>query len=365
MISSIISIGSLLTTLATKAGVAKEATAKAGKILGQATEAYNVLNTSSVSQQAGKTMISPMVAIEDTLIHQEYMSDLLTVINLRDIKDTLTHLAMQGSVNGIKISSFVDAINPRRAGFLSLQGAESFGNVAGFEAVGDKGGSKGIEKRVTVNGKSYSELTEYQPLAIGRTVEANVTIDGVQVSFPLTFRQVPVPVSSNDLETIFEAARPEDGFYGRLMMWKAGELTTPEFLTGTDKIQREFNIRKNDMSGYYKEAMARQSNNRMAALRTGVLSVNTMANTIIMSSDTARNIELELGVRFNGSGIEKIRKAVLANNIIIVNDGLGIFTFYSSSNNLAEERTRKEITVASKKDTSMDLQSLMKMFGGR
>lgn len=363
MITNILSLGATLINLAVRNGVGnKEALDVAGKVVTGAQNAYNVVSTNSVSQSAGKTLISPMVAVEDSLIHQEYMTDLMTVVNLRDIKDTLTHLAMQGEVNGIKISSLVDSINPRRAGFLALQGAEAFGNVAGFEAA--KPPTPKLEGRVTSSSKP-SELSEYQPLAVGRTVDAAVTIDGIQVNFPLTFRQVPVPVSANDLENIFEAARPQDGMYGRFVMWKAGELTTPEFLTGTDQIKREFNIRKNDMSGYYTEAQSRAEKNRMAALRTGVVSMNTMANTIILSSDTARNIELELGVRFSGSGISKIRKAVLANNIIVVNDGLGMFTFYSSSNNMPEEYTRKEITVASKKDTSMDLASLMKMFGGR
>lgn len=43
------------------------------------------------------------------------------------------------------------------------------------------------------------------------------------------------------------------------MMLQSGELTSPEFLTGTDQIKREFNIRMNDMSGYYKEATDRSS----------------------------------------------------------------------------------------------------------
>lgn len=362
MIPQILSFGSLVTQLAGNFGVAKDGIDKAKQVLDGAQTTYNVLSTSSLSQSAGKVLIAPMVAIEDTLIHAEYASDLMTIVNLRDIKDALTHLAMQGQVNGIKISSLVDSINPRRAGFLALRGAESFGlpanqvkpEFAGMEAAPPKGGKASIPN-----------LTEYQPLAIGRTVEASVMIDGTQVTFPLNFRQIPVPLSSNDLQTIFEAARPEDGLYARFMMWRAGELTNPEFLTGTDKIKREFNIRNNDLSGYYAEATDRASKNRKAALSTGVASMNTQANTIIMSADTARNIELELGVRFDSNGIAKIRKAVLANTIVVADDGMGVFTFYSSSTNIPETYTRKEITVASKKDTSMDLQSLMKMFGGR
>lgn len=356
MIPQILSIGSLLTQLAGNFGASKNATQAANSIIEGASKTYNTIATGNVAQSARYATISPMVAIENTLIHQDYMSDLLTVVALRDIKDTLTHFALQGEVKGIKISRLVESVNPRRAGLLSYSGLEAF----------DPSAKKAVmEGRVTVAGKTYADLTQYQPLALGRTCEASVNIDGHTVPFPLTFREIPVPISSNDLKEVFDAARPEDGMYGRWLMHKSGEITTPELLTGSDKIKREFNIRRNDMSGYYKEANKRASGNRAAAIRTGIISVNTEANTIIMSSETAKTIELEIGASFDGSGINRIRKAVLANNIIIVDDGLGSFTFYSSSSNIPERWTRKEITVASKKDTSLDLGALTKLFGGR
>lgn len=357
MIPQILSFGAMLTQLAGAFGASKDGVTEAKKIIDGATATYNVLKTGSLSQSASRTLISPMVAIENTLLHQDYMNDLMTVVNLRDIKDALSHLAQQGQVNGIKIADLVDGLNPRRAGFLSYAGAESFGQPANAK--------KPLDKLVTVNNKQLNDLNEYQPLAIGRTVEASVTIDGTQLTFPLTFRQTPVPVDSSSLQRIFEAARPEDGWFARVMMFRTKEITSPEFLTGTDEIKREFNIRKNDLSGYYNEAKDRESKNRVAALRTGVVSVNSQANTIIMSSETARNIELELGVRFDSSGIGKIRKAVLANTIIVVDDGLGLFTFHYAGNNMPEQWTQRQITVASKKDTSMDLASLSKLFGGR
>lgn len=362
MIPQILSLGAMLTQLAGAFGASKDGVADAKKIIDGASATYNVLKTGSLSQSASKTLISPMVAIENTLIHQEYMPSLMTVINLRDINDALSHFAQQGSVNGIKISDLIEGINPRRAGFLALQGAEAFGKVSGMEA---QMPSKGPDGLVTISGKQMADLSEYKPLAIGRTVDASVTIDGTTLTFPLTFRQTPIPVTSNDLQKIFEAARPEDGWFARIMMLRSSEITSPEFLTGTDEIKREFNIRKNDLSGYYNEATDRASKNTQAALRTGIVSVNTQANTIIMSSETARNIELELGVRFDGNGISKIRKSVLANTIVVVNDGLGLFTFYYSGNNMPEQWTLRDITMAGKKDTSLDLNSLAKLFGGR
>lgn len=371
MIVETISFGMMLSTIAKVIGKGKDITDQVDPMLDSATKVVNfvngITNTRSVSQSAGRVLISPMVAIERDLIHQEYMSDVMTVVNIRDIKDALTHISMQGEVDGIRISSLIDQINPRRAGLLALAGAEAFaGNEAHAPAVKEKAEKNPETKMVTIAGKQYSDLTTHQPLAIGRTVMASVRIgNGDPVEFPLNFRQVPVPVSTKDLHAIFEAARVTDGFFGRVTMYQGGEITQPELLTGTDQIKREFNIRMNDMSGYYDEAMARDSNNRKAALRTGLVSMNTMANTIIMSQSTADSIELELGLRFDRSGIDKIRQKVLANCIVIVDDDSGLFTFWTAGQPLPEKYTRREIQATAKKDTSMDLQSLMKLFNGR
>lgn len=378
MIPQVLSFGALVAQLATNFSGAKAGAEEAKKVLDGLAATYNVTQTGNLSKSASRLLVAPMTAIEKDIMHLPYMNDIMTIVNLRDIKDALAHLALQGGVNGIKIAELVDSINPRRAGYLSMVGAEAFGGYAqrtvdlytmlGGEAAGaveKPAKTPGAEKRITVGSKTYGDLTEYQPLAIGRTVDASVTIDGIPLTFPLTFRQIPMPITTDDIQTMFEAARPEDGFYGRSMMWRSGEITNPQFFTGTDVIAREFNIRNNDLSGYYKEAKDRESSNRMAALRTGVQSMNTMANTIIMSSDTKNNIEMEIGVSFDGSGIAKIRKAVLANTIVVVDDTAGVVTFYSPSTNKPEVWTIKQVTLTSKKDTSLDLQTLNKLLGGR
>lgn len=368
MIPQILTFGKLLTSLATLAGKGGENVEKANELLTRFGTAYNVMNTTSASQSAGRVLISPMVAIERDLVHQDYANDLMVTILIRDIKDALLHLALQGTVAGIKISQLADSINPRRrGGFMALSGLEAFG-VAGLEAATptpkDK---KGVpeENSVIIAGKEYADLQVAGNLAMGRTVTAQVQINEVLVNLPLNFREVPVPISSKNLELIFQAARPKDGMFARIAMKESGEIDSPEFFTGIDEIKREFNIRLNDLSGYYEEAHDRQATNRVAALTTGIMSMNTMANTIIMSSDTARQIELEQGIRFDKRGIEKIRKSVLANSIVIVNEGEGMVTFWTAGQNLPEEYTFRQLKGIAQKDTSLDLPSLMKLFGGR
>lgn len=376
MIGQVLGYGQIILNL-TKAlsGGSSEDLQKAERLLSTIGSVNTAMNTNSVSTAANKLLIAPIVAIENTLIHQEYMNDLMVVVNLRDIKDVLGHLAMQCTVDGISVSDIVGAINPNRGGMLSLQGLEAWDPAATINTVVntvEETKAKKEEKdresagKMSAGGsKAIAELNEFGALAIGRTVEAQVTINGKTLSFPLTFRQCPMPVSTNDVQLMFTAAKPKDGFFARIFGWRAGEYTTPELIAGVDEIKDEFRIRNNDMSGYYTEVTRRADENKVAAMRTGVLSMNTMANTIIISSETARQIEIEIGRTFDSSGINQIRKAVLANTIIIVDENQGIFKFYTGAARQPERYTRKEITIKSKKENGIDLQSLLKLFGGR
>ena len=383
MIPQMLSWGSAILGLATTLSKDDKELQSAKDTLDTVGKAYNVLSTNSVSSSAGRAIISPMVLFEQSLTHQDFMLDLMTVINMRDIRDALTHINFQSKIDGVKIAELVDSINPNRsAGFLCMQGVETYSPPRGSVLeklqnkedltkdkkepnTSDKDEKKGRDDGVSFDAKELQSMTEYVPLAVGRTVNASINQNGKQVFFPLTFRQIPVPSTTNNLELIFSAVRGGEGWSVRVKDWRFGGLTTPEFLSGVDEIRNEFKIRTQDMTGYYTEANAREIRNRGEAIRTGILSMNSLANTIIMTKETAARIELEIGIRFGSSKIDVIRKHVRANTIVIVDTQNSIFTFYSMSSNLAEKFTLSGIRSKAKKDDVGTLEALVKVLNGR
>ena len=216
---------------------------------------------------------------------------------------------------------------------------------------------------VQVNGKTYTDLVEYSPLALGKVVEASVTCNGEATRFPLVFRQTCIPDSVDDIKHVFSAAKPEDGFRARLLMLKTKEITVPEFLTGKDEIKTRFKLHDKDMAGYYTEAEARASKNRKEALKTGVMSLNTLANCFVMSLDTQKKIELEIGRSFDSRrSLVEIFKVVKANTIVVCDDSRGVFVFYTLGSTMPESYTRSELKAKSGKNMNdSDLTSLLKL----
>ena len=380
MIGAVLGWGSYLLDLASKVYPDSKSIGEAAAAAGTINHSYNVVSTGSVHQTANKAIIAPMVCIQSSLVHQEYMPDLMQIIAVRDIVATLTHLAMQSSVGmGVKVENVIGSINPNRAGMMALQGIESLNggltSFAGNEANNRDNRKEEEEKdekerqptHMGVGEKAYTNLSEYIPLAIGKTVVATIYTDnGKEIAFPLTFREIPVPVTNKDLLRVFSAAKVEEGFFGRWAMRNAGEITTPELISGKDIIKERFRIKNEDMSGYYAEATRRETDNRLAAIRTGVISLNTLANAFVISKDFANELELELGRRLKDpSAREKIFHSVKANTIVVCNEDRGIFTFYTIGNDMPEEYTRKDLASKSKKDTSSNsLADLVKLLNG-
>lgn len=367
MIGNVLGLGSYLLDIASKFYPDSKDINSAAKVAGQVQRSYNVVSTTSVHQSANRAIIAPMVGVEQALLHQEFMADLMQIIMLRDVVATLTHLALEGTVAmGVQIKDVIGSINPNRAGMMALMGCEAYDNNI-------PNGDKEPENKnpehdyVQVGGKSMPDLNEYTPLAVGKVVNATlVTERGGKIEFPLTFRQIPVPMSTKDLKRTFSAAKIEEGFFARLTMAKTREITYPEFLSGRDVIKERFNIKNEEMSGYYKEALRRETGNKLTAVRTGVVSFNSMANSFIMSQETATQLELDLGKRFRDPrSREGIFKAVVANTIVICNEDRGIYTFYTHGSDMPEVYTRKDIAIKSKKDSgSNTLADLVKLLNG-
>lgn len=374
MITTAINLGKLLLDVASMVMPDDKEVKDAKKAVDIASRSYNVINTTSVSQSANRAVIAPMVAIEESIMHQEYMDDVMQVVMLRDIVNTLTHLALENSVGmGVQIKNIIGSINPNRAGMMALAGVEAYSdgpdvtNRKNKEVQPTKNPETKFQNTVVVGGKEMPDLKEHVPLAIGRVVNATVYGENnTKIEFPLTFRQIPVPVTVRDLGLIFSAAKIQDGLSARLLMAKSGEITYPELMTGKDIVKEKFRIRNEEMSGYYKEATKREAGNRMEAIRTGVVSFNTLANTFIISSEEATQLELLVGKRFSNERSRRdIFKAVKANTIVVCNEDRGVFTFYTHGDDMAMPYTRKGIAMKASKDSgNSTLSDLVKLLNG-
>lgn len=365
MIGTALNIGSFFLDIAKQLYPESGDIGAAAKVTGRARHAYNVLDSNSVQRSSGRTVMSPMVAVDKSILHAEFMQDLITVLNIRDVVATLTHFSLQNANQvGVRIENLIGSVNPNRAGMLSLlAGVESFNT--GIPAPGQK--ENNPVNQVTTGPKTVQDIMEYAPLSIGRVVNAVAYGDnGAKVDIPLTFRQIVVPMDSNQLNLVFTAAKKDETFRMRGLMKRSGEITNPEWFNGADIVRDRFKLKNKDTTGYYKEAMKRDTGNTLAAIRTGEISANDMANSFVLSSDEAANIELNIGKRFaNPTARQAIFEKLGANTIVVCDESRGFFTFYTDGQAIPDVYTRRDLTVKTKKESSANsLGDLVKLLNG-
>lgn len=376
MLGSFIGISRLLLDTAKMIFPENEEIGAAARTADKAGNTYNLLTQHSINEQANRTLVAPILGIDKTILHASYTSTVMQVCMTRDIHAVLNHIAIKNaSAMGIKIDEIIGGVQPRRAGLVSLQGCEAITqngpnpNKQGKSNAPETSTAAGDDTIVSINGKSYSELTEYAPLAVGRVVVATVTgPNGAKLELPLTFRETPMPMSATQLQNVFSAAKPEEGFFARLSMWiDTNEISAAEFFSGSDITKEKFRVRNEDMTGYFEEMARRDRVNKAQAIRTGVVSMNTMANTFIMSSDTMKQIELQIGRSFlRTSHLAQIFKAVKASRIVICDDRNSVFHFITNGDDIIETFTLKELESKAKKSDSADtLEALTRLIAGK
>lgn len=375
-LGTIIGIGKLLLDAAKMVFPDNKEINSASSIADKAGYTYNLLNDSSITQSANRALIKPIVVIDKSIIHASYMNGLMQVVMARDIQAILTHFAIKNAeANGIKINDILGEVQPRRAGLVGLMGCEALTtsgpvpNKQGASHAAEQPAVGNGDASVVIGGQSYPELTEHTNLAIGKVVKSTaIGPTGVKIDFPLVFREIALPASQQLLENIFSAAKVEEGFFARLDMANSGEITYPEFFSGRDIVKEKFKIRNDDLTGYYDEMSKRERLNKAAALRSGVFSLNTMANTFIIGMDVAKQIELKVGRRFlNERSLPAIFKAIKASRIIICDEERnGVFHFIDNGDFSIETYTMKDIENKAKKAEGADtLEALTRILMGR
>lgn len=366
MLGTVIGVGRLLLDTAKMVFPDNKEIGAAAHTADKVNNTYNLLTQHSVTQSFNRTLVSPIIGIDKTILHATYMGTVLQVVTLRDIQAVLSHIAIKNAESmGVKIDEVIGGVQPRRAGLVSLQGCEAVTLSGPNPTVTEE---KDNDDIVKVNGKTYDSLSEYVPLAVGKVVM--VTVNGPQggkVDIPLTFRESPMPMSPQQLINTFSAAKAEDGFFARLSMWNAGEISGPEFFSASDVTKEKFRQRNEDMTGYFEEMDKRDRINKVNAIRTGVMSMNTMANTFIMSTDTLKQLELSIGRRLtNSRSLPLIFKAVKASRIVICDERNGVFLFATNGDDLVETFTLRELEVKAKKGDSADsLEQLARILAGK
>ena len=323
-----------------------------------------VAGPTSLSEYTRMARVCPRVLIEEGLRGLPYISELLHTNCNIFAGYYLTAVSMMADINGVSVLERLERLNPdrdpvrytvhkfgktqfgtedyqdsslsvesfatglptkakqqRMVALESMTWDDSRGRyvrasvlAASLEAADPKDSSKPDDKKgegkdsrqIEVGNRARDAIVsvnENNNLGVGKILEVSLTNRGETISIPVTLTLSVGTTDSESLIHILGIWKREYKFKERWHGMRSGELKFwREFVFMQDIIEKQRKALIRDKSGYLSSMMAQSAKNAAAAAISGSASVATASSTIMVSAETARQIELECGFKFDDYG---------------------------------------------------------------
>lgn len=214
----------------------------------------------------------------------------------------------------------------------------------------------------TTVGKSI-DLTEASNLAVGKMVNVTMTANGNSVTVPLAVRLNCFFMSNMPLIHIMAAGSEDISFSARFKKyWHGGIDFWRDLVMCQDLIDAHSKNLKADKTGIYLQMMQRRAGNNKAALVSGMPSINSASNIIVLSSDSAAALEL----RVNGKLKDfKVRQRIFQEGygmlLAVIDDKWGRVRIYTRDIPDFTEVSERDLK-SSAKGTGPDIGDILSAF---
>lgn len=209
-------------------------------------------------------------------------------------------------------------------------------------------------------------LTELANLSIGKAYEVNLVADKTSVPVIVNIRLIASTISTRELIHILATGSEDNSIKERLYGWKAGKLSFwKDLVFMNDLIDKHRSDLMKDKTGTLQAIDRQKVNNTISSLISGSPTISSATNLVVLTKDTAQQLELELEGRLDKFDIRQrlIKKTGIMIMAIIDEVDYNQVTFYHR--NIPQPTTvRIKDLKGSNKGNGPDIESILKSLMG-
>ena len=139
-------------------------------------------------------------------------------------------------------------------------------------------------------------IQEADNLAVGRLVQVKLTQNDQTYEVPVAVRVRPMFVPKPIMRELVALGDVKQSWSERWHKMRSGEISfISDWIFQSDVINHKRKLLALDKQGLYRELINRRKNNKLAALTTGHVSLGSASSFIVISAQTAREVELSTG----------------------------------------------------------------------
>lgn len=361
-----------------------------------------ISNTKDALRSGGKDLVSntqsarvePILLMDQRALAVPFIADVVQSCNNLFTGYWLLSVSLDTTINGVSVGRRLDKfatdrdLNDATLNYLgSAVGMESM-NIglpfaqeiikANFEALqasfedageqGQDGEAKTAEKKGPVVGgtrvgDANKAVTQLTNLAVGQMIEVTIAEDGKEAKVPVMIRLRVAGMNPKALVETMAVGGVDMTMRGRWRAWRAGELRFwADFIMAMDRVDAHRAASMNDETGYYKTVYNRAAKNSMAEILTGGPSLATASSIIVLTEDTARELEAKVGGKLSSfrvrQGIFGMTYSML---MAVIDPEWEQVTIYTRGIDMPTKLNARDMKAAGKSD-SKELMDILKSY---
>jgi hypothetical protein len=352
---------------------------------GKMADTLRSAKSDSLIEYTKPARVEPIVLMDQKVVGLPYTSDIMHSLTSLFSGYYLQAVALSVNVGRVDVIKLLDKLNPKRSPLDSalsntnniskivgsLESAQNYDfklpipgqsfslESFGFEAKGS-GDAPGLAKDADKTDKLLSEMTN---LSVGKMLEVEVESDGSRAVFPISVRLIVTGIGPKELVHTLGQGSKNTSVKERYHLWRSGQLEfMRDLVMCQDLIDSHKKTLLTDSSGIYEEIRKRRRGNKLSAIFSGEPSVATASNIVVMSQNTAKELEREVGGRLKDFRTrDKIFKETYTMILVVVDPDWEHVTFYHRSIDLPTELSVKELK-ASNKNNGPDVAEILKAY---
>lgn len=335
----------------------------------------------SIMEYTKVTRVEPIALIDHTIAHVPEVENVCNTLTAIFAAYYLQGVALSVNVGNIETIRMLEKLNPSRdpmenvglmfSGENYKLGLPTFKNeyTVSHESVSFSFESKEDEDRLkSAMADDGDSLKSIQTVAanLSTGIMLNVTLEqnGDKVVIPVTVRLIATPTKPSTLVQMVVAGSNNRTMKERWHGWRSGELAfVRDIMFCQDIVDAHKEALMNDDSGQYSEIVSRKNKNRLSGLISLTPSVSTASNIMVISHETARQMEREAGMRWsNYKQRQKVFESAYLMLVAIVDTRYDMVTLYHRGISLPTDVSFKEMTRSGGKKDNIDINEVLKAY---
>lgn len=334
---------------------------------------------SSILEYTKVTRVEPIALIDHTISQEPATEDVCRTLTALFAAYYLQGIALSVNVGNIETVRMLEKLNPSRDPIENVGlmfGSENYAialprfdrqvstESVSLEFIETYTDVDEFKSGMTNTGNSTKDIAAMAAnLSTGIVLNVELEQQGDKVVIPVQVRLIATPTKPSVIKQLMLNASKNRRMKERWHGWRSGELSfIQDIILCQDLIDSHRGTLMKDESGQYAEIVNRKNKNRLSGLLSMTPSVSTASNVLVISSDSAKEIELETGMRFsNYKHRQKFFESAYLMLIAIIDSRFEVVTIYHRGITLPTEVSFRELKRSAKKD-GIDVNEVLKAY---